>query len=37
MSAIAYKLKKLLKWQQRKVNSVVMSLKEGEMPLLLLF
>jgi transposase len=37
MSAIAYNLKKLLKWEQRKINVAVMVLKKAEKCLWLLF
>ena len=37
MSAIAYNLKKLLKWEQRKIKTAVMSLKKAEKRLSALF
>jgi hypothetical protein len=37
MSAIAYNLKKLLKWQQRKINTSVIALKKAEKGLCSLF
>jgi transposase len=37
MSAIAYNLKKLLKWQQRKINVAVMAMKRAEECLCLFF
>ena len=37
MSAIAYNLKKLLKWQQRKVETAVLAMKKAEKSLCFLF
>ena len=37
MSAIAYNLKKLLKWEQKKIKTAVMSLKRAEKSLFVLF
>jgi len=37
MSAIAYNLKKLLKWQQRKINTAVMAMKKAEKCLCIYF
>jgi transposase len=37
MSAVAYNLKKLLKWEQRKINTAVMAMKKTEKCLCLFF
>ena len=37
MSAIAYNLKKLLKWEQRKRNTAVMAMKKAKKSLLFYF
>jgi len=37
MSAVAYNLKKLLKWEQRKINTAVMAMKKAEKCLCLFF